>query len=134
VDKATVQAFDMTPAQMEDAVKTYFKTLSELGIALDQSKKPIADPVDMQQPDHFALPFAADDLGVAVTSVKDEEARAVLDDAMRASGASEQALRDLQQLAADPKDNEAAHRGLARDDIHQKKFDAAPANWRRRRI
>jgi tetratricopeptide (TPR) repeat protein len=126
VDKATVQAFDMTPAQMEDAVKTYFKTLSELGIALDQSKKPIADPVDMQQPDHFALPFAADDLGVAVTSVKDEEARAVLDDAMaRIPEHREQALRDLQQLAADPKDNEAAHRGLARDDIHQKKFDAA---------
>src|ERR1019366_10730087 len=37
----------------------------------------------------------------------------------------DQALRDLQQLTADPKDNEAAHRGLAWDDIRQKKFDAA---------
>jgi len=37
----------------------------------------------------------------------------------------DQALHDLQQLTVDPKDNEAARRGLARDDIHQKKFDAA---------
>ena len=126
VEKAVVQAFDMTPAQMEDAAKTYFKSLSGLGIALDQSKKPIANPVDMPQPDHFALPFNADDIGMAVTSVKDEEARAVLDDAMaRIPEHRDQALRDLQQLTADPKDNEAAHRALARDDIHQKKFDAA---------
>ena len=41
VEKATVQAFDMTPAQMEDAVKDYFKTQGMLGVALDQSKKPI---------------------------------------------------------------------------------------------
>jgi len=37
----------------------------------------------------------------------------------------DQALRDLQQLTADPKDNEAAHRALARDDLRQKRFDAA---------
>ena len=46
VEKAMVQAFDMSPAQMEEAVKTYFKSLSGLGIALDQSKKPIANPVE----------------------------------------------------------------------------------------
>ena len=126
VEKAVVQAFDMTPAQMEDAAKTYFKSLSGLGIALDQSKKPIANPVDMPQPDHFALPFNADDIGMAVTSVKDEEARAVLDDAMaRIPEHRDQALNYLQQLTAYPKYNEAARRALARDDIHQKKFDAA---------
>jgi len=37
----------------------------------------------------------------------------------------DQALHDLQQLTADPKDNEAAHRGLAREYLRQKKFDAA---------
>jgi tetratricopeptide (TPR) repeat protein len=121
-----VQAFDLSPAQMEDAVKTYFKSLSGLGIALDQAKKPIANPVDIQQPDHFALPFDADDVGMAVSSVKDEEARAVIGDVMaRIPEHRDQALRDLQQLTADPKDNEAAHRGLARDDLWQKKFDAA---------
>ena len=126
VEKAMVQAFDMSPAQMEDAVKTYFKSLSGLGIALDQSKKPIADPVNTQQPDHFAVPFDVDEIGMAVTSVKDEEARAVIDDVMaRVPEHRDQALRDLQQLTADPKDNEAAHRGLAGDDLRQKKFDAA---------
>ena len=126
VDKAMVQAFDMTPAQMEEAVKTYFKTLSGLGIALDQAKKPVAAPMDIQQPDHLALPFNADDIGMAVTPVQDEEARAVIADVMaRIPEHRDQALRDLQQLILDPKDNEAAHRGLAWDDIHQKKFDAA---------
>ena len=126
VEKAMVQAFDMSPAQMEDAVKTYFKSLSGLGIALDQSKKPIADPVDTQQPDHFALPFDVDEIGMAVTSVSDEEARAVIDDVMaRVPEHRDQALRDLQLLTADPKDNEAAHRALARDDLRQKRFDAA---------
>jgi tetratricopeptide (TPR) repeat protein len=126
VDKAMVQAFDMTPEQMEETVKTYFKSLSGLGIALDQSKKPIANPVDHQQPDHFALPFGADDIGMTVSSVKEEEATAVIDDVMaRIPEHHDQALHDLQQLTADPKDNEAAHRGLARDYLRQKKFDAA---------
>jgi tetratricopeptide (TPR) repeat protein len=126
VEKAVVQAFDMSPSQMEDAVKTYFKSLSGLGIALDQSKKPIADPVGTQQPDHFALPFDVDEIGMAVTSVKEEEARAVIDDVMaRVPEHRDQALRDLQQLTADPKDNEPAHRGLARDHLRQKRFDAA---------
>src|SRR5271156_5509409 len=57
VDKAMVQAFDMSPAQMEDAVKTYFSSQSGLGIALDQAKKPVANPIDMPQPDHMPLPM-----------------------------------------------------------------------------
>jgi len=126
VEKAVVQAFDMSPEQMEQAVKTYFNTLSGLGIALDQSKKPVGNPVDIQQPDHFAIPFDADDIGIAVSPVKDEEARAVIDDVMaRVPEHRDQALHDLRQLTEDPKDNEAAHRGLAWDDIRQKRFDVA---------
>jgi tetratricopeptide (TPR) repeat protein len=126
VEKAMVQAFDMSPSQMEDAVKTYFKSLSGLGIALDQAKKPTADPVEIPQPDHLAVPFGVDDIGIASTPMKDEEARAIIGDLMaRVPEHRDQALRDLQQLAKDPKDNEAAHRGLAADDIRQKKFDAA---------
>ncbi len=124
VDKAMVQAFDMSPEQMEDAVKTYFKSLSGLGIALDQVNKPNANPAGTQQPDHFALPFDADVIGMAVSPVKDEDARAVIDDVMaRVPEHRDEALHDWQQLILDPKDNEAAHRGLAWDDIRQKKFD-----------
>jgi tetratricopeptide (TPR) repeat protein len=126
VDKAMVQAFDMTPEQMEEAVKTYFKSLSGLGIALDQAKKPVADPVEVQQPDHLKIPFDVDEIGMALSPMTDEEARAVIGDAMaRVPEHHDQAVHDLQQLTADPKDNEAAHRALARDDIRLKKFDAA---------
>ncbi|MFI5102573.1 MAG: tetratricopeptide repeat protein [Terriglobales bacterium] len=126
VEKAMVQAFDMSPEQMEDAVKTYFKALSGLGIALDQAKKPVATPSDIQQPDHFAVPFDADDVGMAVSPVNDEEARAMIDDVMaRIPEHRDRALHDLKLLTEDPKDNEPAHRGLACDDLRQKKFDAA---------
>jgi tetratricopeptide (TPR) repeat protein len=126
VEKAMVQAFDMSPAEMEGAVKTYFKSLGGFGVALDQAKKPVEIPADIQQPVHFAVPFDTDEIGMAVSPVRDEEARAVIGDVMaRIPEHRDQALRDLQQLTADPKDNEPAHRGLAWDDIRQKKFDAA---------
>ena len=128
LDKAMVQAFDMSPAQMEDAVKTYFKSLSGLGVALDQSKKPIGNPLDNQQPDRTAVPFGVDDLGMTVTPVKEEVMRAVIGDVMaRIPERRDQALHDLEQLAADPNDNEAARRALAWEDVRQKKFDAAAA-------
>jgi len=126
VDKAMVQAFDLTPAQMEEALKTYFNSLSGLGIALDQAKKPVVDPSDIQQPNHFPVPLDADDLGMAVSPVPEEDAKAVIGDVMaRIPEHRDQALRDLQQLTANPKDNEAAHRGLGRDHIQQKLFDLA---------
>jgi hypothetical protein len=126
VDKAMIQAFDMTPDQMEDAVKKYFETTPNLGIALDQAKKPTGNPGVIMQPDHFPLPIDADELGAAVTSIPDVEARAVLGDMMaRIPDRRMQALNELHQLAADPKGNEVAERGLARDDIELKKFDSA---------
>jgi tetratricopeptide (TPR) repeat protein len=134
VDKAMVQAFDMSPQQMEDAVKAYFKSLSGLGIALDQAKKPVANPVDMQQPDHLPLPFIAEDIGITLTPMKDEEANAVIADVMaRIPEHRDQALHDLHRLTEDPKDNdkdkdkdnEAARRALAWDDISHKQYDAA---------
>ena len=126
VDKAMIQAFDMTPAQMEDAVKKYFGTLSDLGIALDQAKKPVEDPVDIQQPYHFPVPFHADDIGIAVNPVKDEEAQAAIDDVLlRIPEHHDQGLVDLQRLTTDPKGNEAAPRVLAWDNIRYQHFDAA---------
>jgi Flp pilus assembly protein TadD len=63
---------------------------------------------------------------MTVSSVPDPEARAVIGDIMaRVPEHHDQAIHDLQQLVADPKDNEAAHRGLAWDHVQQKQFDAA---------
>lgn len=126
VDKAMVQAFDLSPAQMEEAVRSYFNSLPNLGIALDQAKKPVADPVDIPQPDHFQLPMDADELGAAVSSIPEADAKAMIGDMMaRIPERREQALRNLQALTQDVKDNEAAQRGLARDHIQQKLFDEA---------
>jgi tetratricopeptide (TPR) repeat protein len=130
VEKAMVQAFDMSAAEFEDAVKTYFKSLSGLGIALDQSKKPSGNPMDNQQPDHLAIPFDTDQIGMAASSIKDEEARAMIADLMaRIPEHRDQALHDLQQLTASPndndKDNEGARRALAWDDIRHRKLDMA---------
>jgi tetratricopeptide (TPR) repeat protein len=126
VEKAIVDAFDLSPAQMEEAVKAYFHSLSGLGTEHDQSKKPVEEPRNIPQPVHFNVPFDADDLGLAVNSLPDVEARAVIGDVMaRVPEHHDQALHDLQQLIADPKDNEAAHRALAWDHIQRKEFAAA---------
>jgi tetratricopeptide (TPR) repeat protein len=125
VEKAMVEAFDLSPDQMEDAVKAYFKSLSGLGMALDQAKKPEMNPVDAPQPSHLNAPLDADDVGMAVNSVPDTEARAVIGDVMaRVPQHHDQAIHDLQQLVTDPKDNEPARRGLAWDHIQRKEFDA----------
>lgn len=129
VDKAIIQAFDMTPDQMETEVKKYLDSMANLGIALDQSKKPNGNMGTVMQPDHFPVSIDADELGASVTPVPEVEAKAILGDMMaRIPDRRLQALTDLQQLAADPKGNEIAERGLGRDDIELKKFDAAAAH------
>ena len=129
IDKAMVQAFDLSPSQMEDAVKTYFKSLGGLGVALDSAKAPpksdIPEP-ELLQPYHFPTTLGPDDVALSVTSVPEPVARAMLGDVTaRVPEHRDQALHDLQQLVADPKDNEDAHRALAWDHIQQKQFDAA---------
>jgi tetratricopeptide (TPR) repeat protein len=125
VEKAMVQAFDLSPAQMEEAVRTYFNSLSGVGIALDRSKTP-GEQVAVAQPYHLAAPIGPDDMGMAATSVPDAEARAVVGDVMaRVPEHRDQALHDLQQLTTLPNDNEPAHRALAWDHLQQKQFDEA---------
>jgi tetratricopeptide (TPR) repeat protein len=125
IDKAIAQAFDLTPATFEEAVKTYFRSLSNLGIAMDRSKQPL-DQADVAQPYHLPAPFGPDEIGMTVTPVADPEAKAMIGDVMaHIPERRDQALHELQQLTEDPKDNEVARRALAWDHLQQKKFDAA---------
>jgi tetratricopeptide (TPR) repeat protein len=125
VEKAIVQAFDLTPATLEEAVKTYFHSLPNLGIAMDRSKQPL-DQADVAQPYHLPAPFGEDEVAMAVTPTTDAEAKALIGDVMaRIPERRDQALSELRQLTDDPKDNEAARRALAWDHVSQKKFDQA---------
>src|SRR5712692_9018534 len=125
VEKAIVQAFDLTPATLEEAVKAHFHSLSNLGIAMDRSKQPL-DQADVAQPYHLPAPFGPDEIGMTATPVMDVEARAVIGDVMaRIPERRDQALHELKQLTEDPKDNETARRALAWDHLQQKKFDEA---------
>ena len=128
VDKAIVQAFDLTPATLEEAVKAHFRSLSNLGVALDRSKQPKVEAADadVAQPYHLAAPFVEDEIGMTVTPFTDVEARAVIGDVMaRIPERREQALHELQQLTDDPQDNESARRVIAWDHISQKRFEQA---------
>ena len=126
VEKAIVQAFDMTPQQLEDAVRAYFNSLGNLGIALDQAKRPEPQPLDVPQPDHFPLPLTADELAISVTPLLEEDAKAAIGDATaRVPEHRGQALQDLTQLTKGPKDSEPARRALARDYIQQHQFEQA---------
>jgi len=125
VEKAMVQAFDMSPAQMEEAVRTYFKSLNALGIALDRSKLP-GEQVPVPQPYQFPVPFGPDVIGINVTEIRDTDAKAAIGDMMtRVPEHRDQALSDLQQLTAVRNDCEPAHRALAWDHIQQKAWEAA---------
>src|SRR5262249_12066199 len=128
VDKAMVQAFDLSPAQMEEAVKSYFNSLSSLGIAMDRSKEPklVGANAEVDAPYHLPAPFDSDELGLTADAVSDPVARAMIRDVMaRIPERREQALHELKELTDDPKDNEPARRALAWDHIRQKEYDAA---------
>ena len=128
VEKAMVKAFDLSPAQMEEAVRAYFKTLASLDVAQDRAKALDEQPV-VPQPYHLPAPFGPDEVGMVVSDVKDAEALAVIGDIMaRIPEHRDQAIKDLQRLTEDPKDNEPAQRALAWDHIVQKQFDAAAEN------
>ena len=126
VEKAMVQAFDLSPAQMEQAVKDYFSSLANLGRAMDRSKQPIPDQADVAQPYHLAPPFGPDDVGMTVNQITEPEASAVIDDVMaRIPERHDQAVQELKELTDDVKDNEPARRALAWDHIQRREFEAA---------
>ena len=122
IDEAILKAFGMSPRQFEQAVKDYFGSLtaSQTGPRRTEARE---SQVAVHQ---FPTPVGADDLGATVSQVPDADARAVLGDVMaRISERREQGTKNLRALAAEPTNNEAAHRALAWDRIQNKDFDAA---------
>jgi hypothetical protein len=155
VEEAIQKAYGVTPAQFDQAVKTYFHSLTPLFVALDQSKQPDPPP-NPPQVYQFPVPVSPDDRAIIATPMRETDARAYAAEIKtriperRAAG-----LQELQSLATavDPatprkassskksdKDkndatqqaplvaasgNEIAHRALAWDHLQHGEFDAA---------
>ena len=113
-EQAVQQAYGMTIAQLDKAVKDYFHSLKPLADALYASKQanpPLTSAVVYQQP----LPVEVDDVGSSRREIAAVEAQALVDEMeLRIPERRAQAVQQLQQLAGDPKtDTAVAHRALA---------------------
>jgi tetratricopeptide (TPR) repeat protein len=149
VEPAIQKAYGVTSAQLDQAVKDYFHSLTALFVALDASKKP-GTP---QPPQVYQFPeIVATDASVITTKVlRETDGRALTDEVkIRIPERREAGEQELQALATAPDPaaapakgkeknqddkknpmlvmtvgNEIAHRALAWDDLQRKEFTEA---------
>jgi len=147
VEEAVQKTYGMTPAQFDQAVKTYFHSLTPLFTALDDSKQPKASS-NPAQPYQFPTPVGAGDSAILSKPVRESDAKAIIGEIkVRIPERRAVALQELQVLATTPDPavkpdekknpksddaqliaatgNEIAHRALAWDHLQHGEFDAA---------
>jgi tetratricopeptide (TPR) repeat protein len=114
VEQAVQQAFGMSVAQLDKAVKDYFHSLKPLTDAMWAAKSP-NPPLTANVVYTLPLPMEVDDVGSSHAEVLPAEAEALVAEmAVRIPERRAQAVQQLQQLADDPKTQTAvAHRALA---------------------
>jgi tetratricopeptide (TPR) repeat protein len=114
VEQAVQQAYGMTMAQMDKAVKDYLHSLKPLFDALYASKQP-NPPVTADVVYQLPLPVDVDDVGSSSKKIAPAEAQALVAEMeLRIPEQRTQAVQRLQQLAGDAKTETAvAHRALA---------------------
>ena len=125
VEQAIQQAFGMTAAQFEQAVKEYFQSLT-WSQAQGNTKPPDAAGSGKQAYQSLS-PVGAGDVGSSVKEVTDAQAQALVAEmSVRLSERREQGEKEFQTIIADPKmENAIAHRGLAWVHMERKEFDQA---------
>lgn len=106
VEDAIKQAYGMSSADLEQAVKKYFQAQSGLQMAVDQARLTSPDPSNPAhsgQTDHFPVPVGADDSAITAKPLADADARALYAGVqLRIPERREFGLRTLQELAATP--------------------------------
>jgi len=114
VEQAVQQAFGMGVAQLDKAVKDYFRSLRLLMDAMYASKSP-NPPLTANVVYTLPLPLEVDDVGSSSKEIPLPEAQALVNEmALRIPERRAQAVQQLQQLVGDPKTETAvAHRALA---------------------
>ncbi|MCU1298323.1 MAG: hypothetical protein JWO91_2601 [Acidobacteriaceae bacterium] len=121
VEQAVQQAFGMTVAQFDQAVKDYFHSLGPLFEALDASKDSTATAPGGQV--YFSpAPISGDDIGTSYRQMPFAEGQALLAEmTVRVPEHRDQAVGQLQALLADPKtENAIAYRALAWDHMQRR--------------
>jgi tetratricopeptide (TPR) repeat protein len=114
VPQAIQQAFGVSPAQLDQAVKDYFRSLKPLAATLEEVKRgnppPEPEPVN-----ESLLPFGVDEVADSTKQVSIPEAQAQVDEMeLRIPERRQQAVTQLEKLVDDPKtETLVAHRALA---------------------
>jgi tetratricopeptide (TPR) repeat protein len=131
VAQAIQQAFGMSPAQFEQAVKDYFHSFppsspAQLGTSATNSGGQFSQ---------FPPPLGPLDVGGGVLDVVDTQAQALVAEmAVRLPEHRDQAEKNLETIIADPKTDYAiAHRALAWVRMERKEFDQADEELARAR-
>jgi len=114
VEQAVQQAYGMSVAQLDKAVKDYFHSLKPLTDAMWAAKSP-NPPLTANVVYDLPLPMEVDDVGSSSKRIDLPEAQArVAEMELRIPERRAQAVQQLQQLVADPQTETAvAHRALA---------------------
>jgi tetratricopeptide (TPR) repeat protein len=131
VEDAIQQAYGMTPAQFDKAVKDYFHSLTQLFQDQDASRQPGATG-NRPQIYRFAAPLEPDDVAIEAKALLEADAEAQLAEVMvRLPERREQGLKEIDRILkltdknGQPVDNEIAHRGLAWVHMDRKEFPQA---------
>ncbi len=125
VPQAFQQAFGMNTEQFEAAVKEYFQSLAPLFEAQDQANTPGGRP-DSKVVATYPAQLGPDSVAMVVRKVSDDDAHAIVADVMaRQPEHRTDGIKALQALAAEPADNDIAHRSLGFAYMQQKQFKPA---------
>ncbi len=131
VEEAIQQAYGMSAAQFDRAVKDYFHSLTQLIENQDATRQPGATP---SAPGLYRVPapLGPDDIAINVKPVSEADADAQLAEVMvRIPERREQGLREIDRILklTDKNgaliDNEVAHRALAWAHLDKKEFSQA---------
>jgi tetratricopeptide (TPR) repeat protein len=134
VEKAILQAYDMSVAQFDQAVKDYYHSLGQLQDDYNYAQQPRGDQTAQDRMELYKFPVSVgpDDVEVTFKPISDADIRAELAEVMvrlperRQQGLNElQSVLNLKDKDGQPLDNEIAHRAFAWVAIDSKKFDKA---------
>lgn len=120
VAQAVQQAFGMSIAQLDQAVKDYFHSLKPLQATLEESKQP-TPPFEPEMVTELPVPFDIDDVGASAKGMPPPEAQAMVAEMeLRIPERRNAAIAQLQKLISDERtETLEAHRALAWADVQK---------------